>query len=79
MYGLTYRVGRHVPGLSRIFADVLHAAAGPLQQQSGRHRPQGDVDGWGGGGPGGQIGSLLLLGRPGLGKTTLLRQAGWVG
>jgi hypothetical protein len=51
--GLTYRVGRHLPGLGQLIQDVLVDMAASLQQGTPR--------------------SLLLLGRPGLGKTTLLR------
>ncbi|KAG2449915.1 hypothetical protein HYH02_000021 [Chlamydomonas schloesseri] len=76
--GLTYRLGRHVPGVAAALADVLTDLAG-------RGRGRGSV--WGraaddGGAYGGNqqecdaasmAGSLLLLGRPGAGKTTLLR------
>ncbi|KAG2491636.1 hypothetical protein HYH03_010007 [Edaphochlamys debaryana] len=70
--GLTYRVGRHLPGVAGALADVLADLAG------------GGRGGRRGGGPAGAgtredegaqqlTGSLLLLGRPGCGKTTLLR------
>ena len=49
IHGMTLRVGRHVAGVSAIFADILSAL-------SKRHRK-----------------GLLLVGEPGLGKTTLLR------
>ncbi|KAG2500117.1 hypothetical protein HYH03_001699 [Edaphochlamys debaryana] len=71
--GLTYRVGRHLPGVAGPLADVLADLAGrgrawaqagteaggteAVQRKTARHL----------------AGSLLLLGRPGSGKTTLLR------
>ena len=51
--GLTYRVGRHLPGVGRLLMDVLLRMKTSLEEG----RPQ----------------SLLLLGKPGVGKTTLLR------
>jgi hypothetical protein len=52
--GLTYRVGRHVPGVGRLLLDVLAGLKASLTA-------------------GGRTQSLLMLGRPGTGKTTLLR------
>jgi hypothetical protein len=52
--GLTYRVGRHVPGVGRLLLDVLASLKASLTA-------------------GGRTESLLMLGRPGTGKTTLLR------
>ena len=51
--GLTYRIGRHIPGVGRLILDILAY----MKQSLDHGRPQ----------------SLLLLGRPGVGKTTLLR------
>jgi stage III sporulation protein SpoIIIAA len=51
--GLTYRIGRHIPGVGRLILDVLAY----MKRSLSHGRPQ----------------SLLLLGRPGVGKTTLLR------
>ncbi|KAG2500124.1 hypothetical protein HYH03_001706 [Edaphochlamys debaryana] len=59
--GLTYRVGRHLPGLAGPLADVLADLAG----RGRAWRRGGDEEDL--------AGSLLLLGRPGSGKTTLLR------
>jgi hypothetical protein len=90
VYGLTYRVGHHVPGLSRILTDVLHDAARPLLLQwaqsdasdaagamAGQGEGGGGDGGWAVGRPsfGGPIKSLLVVGRPGLGKTTMIRWA----
>ena len=36
VYGLTYRVGRHVPGISCIFSDVLHNASSLLLADAGQ-------------------------------------------
>ena len=47
--GLTLRVGRHMAGTSKIFADILADLASRRRK------------------------GLLLVGAPGLGKTTLLR------
>ncbi|KAL4443459.1 hypothetical protein ABPG75_011196 [Micractinium tetrahymenae] len=60
IYGLTYRVGRHVPGVGRLILDILHALS--QGHDAAGHEVQGAVS------P-----SLLLLGGPGTGKTTLLR------
>ncbi len=54
--GLTYRIGRHVPGVAMVIGDVLSSMKASIRG-SAADRPQ----------------SLLLLGRPGVGKTTLLR------
>jgi stage III sporulation protein SpoIIIAA len=51
--GLTYRLGRHLPGVGRLVMDVLLRMKATLE--------------------GGRPESLLLLGKPGVGKTTLLR------
>jgi stage III sporulation protein SpoIIIAA len=58
--GLTYRVGRSVPGVGRLILDILHALS--EGHDASGHEVQGAVS------P-----SLLLLGAPGTGKTTLLR------
>jgi hypothetical protein len=52
--GLTYRIGRHMPGVADMVMDVLSTIARQL-------RGEGSARG------------LLLLGSPGKGKTTLLR------
>eukprot|EP00878_Enallax_costatus_P005606 GHUV01005879.1.p1 GENE.GHUV01005879.1~~GHUV01005879.1.p1 ORF type:complete len:850 (+),score=282.70 GHUV01005879.1:452-3001(+) len=57
IYGLTYRIGRHVPGVALLIGDVLSSMKASVHPEHGAGRPQ----------------SLLLLGRPGVGKTTLLR------
>ncbi|KIY96555.1 Uncharacterized protein MNEG_11405 [Monoraphidium neglectum] len=71
--GLTYRVGRHVPGAAAPLLDILTQI---------KRAQRGGGGGGGGGGAGGSASlggggggapSLLLLGRPGAGKTTLLR------
>ncbi|KAG2500149.1 hypothetical protein HYH03_001731 [Edaphochlamys debaryana] len=76
--GLTYRVGRHLPGVAGPLADVLAdlagrgrawtpeqaQAAGGVAESSGAARGKTARK---------LTGSLLLLGRPGSGKTTLLR------
>ena len=59
--GLTYRVGRHMPGTATVFRDLLRELSSTVTSVGGT------------GGGGGRCGSLLLVGRPGLGKTTLLR------
>jgi hypothetical protein len=71
--GLTYRVGRHVPGAAAPLGDVLklmaavHRGAAPGACFRGGAAAGGA---WpdGGGGGGGSSPSLLLLGRPGTGK-----------
>jgi hypothetical protein len=62
--GLTFRVGRHLPGAAAPLRDLL------------AHLAQVHRDAATGAAFGGKLGgsaSLLLLGRPGKGKTTLLR------
>ncbi|KXZ43755.1 hypothetical protein GPECTOR_81g205 [Gonium pectorale] len=66
VYGLTYRVGRHLPGLAGAVQDVLTDLAG-------RARAAREVGYEAGASRRELAGSLLLLGRPGSGKTTLLR------
>lgn len=56
--GLTYRVGRHIAGAADMLFDVLAASVGVGAPASSA---------------GGTGRSLLLLGVPGVGKTTLLR------
>lgn len=56
--GITYRIGRHMPGVGKLMWDIL-ASLGSRPKDS----EQGDV----------MTHSLLLLGHPGVGKTTLLR------
>ncbi len=70
--GLTYRIGRHVPGVAEMVMDVLSAIACELREgQTKRRRPKSgnqeeeqEIEG---------VRGLLLLGSPGKGKTTLLR------
>ncbi|GLC60193.1 hypothetical protein PLESTB_001583700 [Pleodorina starrii] len=81
VYGLTYRMGRHVPGVAELLRDVVTDLAGRGRGSSRRGQARGALPGQphgaGGGGGGGPAvhlsGSLLLVGRPGSGKTTLLR------
>ncbi|KAL3153362.1 hypothetical protein ABBQ38_011703 [Trebouxia sp. C0009 RCD-2024] len=56
--GLTYRIGRHVPGVGNLLWDIL-ATLGQSRRHSSTEDPAAS--------------SLLLLGHPGVGKTTLLR------
>jgi stage III sporulation protein SpoIIIAA len=69
--GLSYRIGRYVPGVAMLLADVLSSLnASTLGPSSPRLNP--------GTNPGPkpevqQLQGLLLLGRRGVGKTTLLR------
>ncbi|KAG2449939.1 hypothetical protein HYH02_000043 [Chlamydomonas schloesseri] len=65
--GLTYRLGRHVPGVAAALADVLTDLAGRGRSRTTGHLPGQQTA------ASGLAGSLLLLGRPGAGKTTLLR------
>ncbi|KXZ43752.1 hypothetical protein GPECTOR_81g202 [Gonium pectorale] len=68
VYGLTYRVGRHLPGLAGAVQDVLTDLAGRARAAREAGYEAGAPCA-----PHDLAGSLLLLGRPGSGKTTLLR------
>ena len=76
--GLTYRIGRHLEGSSRIITDVLAILAGTGHRSTSSTIREDSI---GGSGIHGESkadgpalkGSLLLLGPPGVGKTTLLR------
>jgi hypothetical protein len=59
--GLSYRVGRHVPGAATPFKGQLSGVARNMLQQPGMP------------GSSAHHTSILLVGRPGVGKTTLLR------
>ncbi|KAG2447382.1 hypothetical protein HYH02_007710 [Chlamydomonas schloesseri] len=85
IYGLTYRVGRHTPGDALLLADLLAglatgehrvvaapadavaAAAGAAGAAAAAEGPAATLQ------PLEAAGSLLLVGRPGSGKTTVLR------
>jgi len=85
--GLTYRVGRHIPGVAEPLRDLLthmarvhrgHASGGCFSAPGGGGSSGFQGDGGprlplAGGALGGSPSLLLLLGRPRTGKTTLLR------
>ncbi|KAG2434259.1 hypothetical protein HXX76_007984 [Chlamydomonas incerta] len=84
VYGLTYRVGRHTRGDALLLADML-AGLATGEHRVVAAAPAAAAGGGGGGGADGvegpaatlqpleAAGSLLLVGRPGSGKTTVLR------